>query len=114
MKTFDDMIGTEVKFYGVNCNCFKIGKQVFEAIEDESDGYRSYLQSVEITKDELVFPRRMLSWVKILEWEDDYDGNYYKFTDVKDGHVWLRFGTNTTDDYYPWFYFEYQPKEAKK
>ena len=30
--------------------------------------------------------------------------------DVEDGHVWLTFGTEWYDDYYPMFRFEYKPK----
>tara|TARA_Y100000310_G_C20125841_1_gene553567 strand:- start:51 stop:242 length:192 start_codon:yes stop_codon:yes gene_type:complete len=29
------------------------------------------------------------------------------------GHVWLRFGTDNTDDYYPYFVFRHVPKEQE-
>ncbi len=49
---FDELIGEELKFYGVDNNrfCLKYGgrKTIFEAIEDENDGYRSCLGAVEI------------------------------------------------------------------
>jgi hypothetical protein len=35
-------------FYGVCDNCFKINNFVFEAVEDPSDGYRSYLESIQL------------------------------------------------------------------
>jgi hypothetical protein len=46
---------------------------------------------------------------------EEYDDNYsngVRFVDVKDGHVWLRFGTDNTDDYYPYFVFEYKPRRV--
>ena len=111
MKTFDEYVGETVSFFGVNCNCFKLGNQVFEAIEDESDGYRSYLESVEVVQGNLVFPRSKLARVKVEEFEDGYfDG--YRLVGVSDGHEWLRFGTDNIDDYYPGFIFDYSPKEA--
>lgn len=111
MKTFEDLVGQTVSFFGVNCNCFKLGNQVFEAIEDEDNGYRSYLQSVEVAQGNIVFPQHKLARVRVEEFCDGYfDG--YRLVGVTDGHEWLRFGTDNIDDYYPGFIFYYQPKQA--
>jgi len=107
---FHEVIGKTFKFYGVHDTFFKIGRYIFEVTEDESDGYRSYLDSVEARKDEkLVFLRRSFATVVVEEENDGYfDG--YVFRDTTDDYIWLKFGTDNTDDYYPYFVFEYQTK----
>lgn len=110
---FDSLVGKKHKFYGVDNNQFKLDKVVYEAIEDESDGYRSYMDSV-IAKDveKSIFFQRAISDVWLVQEDDGYfDG--YKLIDVADGHIWLRFGTDKSEDYYPWFVFEYSPKAPK-
>jgi hypothetical protein len=107
---FNDVVGKTFKFYGVHDTFFKIGRHIFEAIEDENDGYRSYLDSVEARKDEkLVFLGRSFATVVV---EEECDGCFdgYVLRDTSDNHIWLKFGTNNTDDYYPYFVFEYQTK----
>ena len=44
--------GKVYRFYGVDNNCFKLDNSVLEAVEDESDGYRSYLATVELADKE--------------------------------------------------------------
>lgn len=102
-------LNEELGFYGVDGNRFKLGANVYEAIEDESDGYRSMLQeikSVEQQPQDVFFERR-LDTVKMIE---DSDGHGYKVVSVKDGHIWLVMGTDNYDDYYPYFVFNYTPR----
>jgi hypothetical protein len=111
---FEGLVGKEFKFYGVDNNCFKLGNQVFEAIENEDDGYRSYLGSIEVRdpKSGLIFHRRSFATVLVEEdWGTYFQG--YVLRDVLDGHEWLRFGTENCDDYYPMFRFHYQAKQPK-
>jgi len=102
------------KFYGVCNNCFKIGSVVFEALEDENDGYRSSLKGVNVLTDEevksrdLIFFHESIAQVKIITDED----NLY-LADTTTGHTWLRVGTDTTDSCYPMFRFEYTPVDSK-
>ena len=111
---FEDVVGTKVNFYGVDNCTFKLGKHVFEAMEDESDGYRSYLESVEV-KDPSgqIFFRCPLAKVLVVEIDED-EFERYELVDVEDGHVWLQFGTDHADGYYPSFRFYYAPKENKQ
>jgi len=112
MKTkFESLVGQEFGFYGVDNNAFKIGRFVFEALEDEDDGYRSYLGSVEVKDPEgLIFFGRSVAKVRLEEYSfGDFEG--YRLVDVVGGHVWLKFGTDHAYDYYPCFIFEYLPKE---
>ena len=101
--------GKEFDFYGVYGHCFNLNGKVFEALEDESDGYRSYLASVELrneqTKDMIFFPNPVAR-VRV-EQDGDTDDEGFCLKRVEDGFVVLRVFTDYTDDYYPCFRFEY-------
>jgi hypothetical protein len=45
-------LGKELGFYGVDSNRFKLGSKVYEAIEDEGDGYRSSLNDINLALDQ--------------------------------------------------------------
>ena len=113
---FDKMAGKWHDFYGVDNNRFKIGNRIFEAIENEEDGYRSCLGSVERKDGEGIFFPHPVARVKIEAFNDpemDYDGiQGYRLVD-KSHHTWLIFGTGNYNDYYPYFVFRYSPKEKK-
>lgn len=115
-KSFEVLMDKEHKFYGVDNNCFKLGNQVFEVVENEDDGYRSFLGSIEILGNwkemGLIFPKYSFARVKLEESYEGYDFEGYHLIDTDDGHVWLRFGTENTSDYYPCFVFEYCAKPA--
>lgn len=104
------------KFYGVDGNLFKLGKDVFEAVEDPSDGYRSCMEEVkgpivvELMEKKPIFFKTYVDTVSIRPVDDgSFDGFELVSTDGN-GHVWLRFGTDSCDDYYPCFTFTYTPK----
>jgi hypothetical protein len=114
--------GVEYDFYGVDDLRFCLStpggvRVVFEAIEDEGDGYRSYLKTVTVSMQETgndIFFRTPIARVKVstehtnLSCVEDFDGYY--LVDVEDGHVWLYVGTADISDYYPGFIFRYEPK----
>lgn len=109
---FEEMIGQEYNFYGVDSQMFKLGRFVFEAIEDESDGLRSYLQSVEVKDRQAgIFLTRPIAKVRIEE-SDEEAFSGWVLRDIETDHVWLKVGTDYCDDYYPFFVFEYQPKKG--
>ena len=101
-------------FYGVDGERFKIGRHVIRVVEDPEDGYRSCLGYVEIDptfeNDRPIFFKRSVDTVKTYE-VDEHDFFGYELRSVKDGHVWLRFGTDHYEDYYPCFIFEYCPRK---
>lgn len=107
----NEMVGQEFDFYGVCSNEFKLDDTVFEALEDESDGYRSYLASIERTVSQGIFFKMPLARVKVVE-SSSRRGTFegWSLVDVEDGHEWLCVGTDYCDDYYPCFTFDYQPK----
>lgn len=108
-------------FYGVCGNQFKLDSTVFEAKEDESDGYRSYLETVEVVKLGGIFQYHPLAMVFVREVEDksvddcyeDGDFTGYQLVDCKTGHVWLTIGTDYSDSYYPSFTFSYEIPEVE-
>jgi hypothetical protein len=107
---FNDLVGQEFDFYGVDNTCFKLDDQVYEAVEDESDGYRSYLGCIETREAQgKIFFTTPIARV-VVEKDDDGDFEGYKLMDLHGGHEWLRFGTGAYDDWYPYFVFEYTAK----
>lgn len=119
---FLSMVGYVYDFYGVDNNTFCIGingkRCAFEAIEDEDDGYRSYLDSVVVSMKDHIFFSTPIAQVRLevhnvfhprAATEKTFEG--WRFIDVKDGHVWLTVGTDLNDDYYPYFTFDYEPKK---
>ena len=112
-KFFLSMVGYVYDFYGVDNNTFCIGiagqRCAFEALEDESDGYRSYLDNVVVSMKDHIFFQTPIAKVHLeAHTQNAFEG--WALLDVDDGHVWLLVGTDNTDDYYPSFTFTYQPK----
>lgn len=113
LATFYSLVGQEFPFFGVDNNTFKLGDTVYEAVEDESDGYRSMLEDVKVKDHEgLIFFGQPVATVRLVSDDGEFDG--YRLVDVADGHVWLRFGTDAADDYYPMFTFEYAAKAPQE
>ena len=109
--------GLKGSFYGVDGYRFKIGPTVFEAVEGESDGYRSCMAEVKAVDKEPkdIFFKRAISKVLVKDKTHGHYGTFdgYELIDLEDGHVWLELGTDNTDDYYPMFTFRYMAKEPK-
>lgn len=115
----NELVGKTFGFYGVDNLMFKLGRMVLEAKENESDGYRSYLGSIEVVDGpDPIYPlffKTPIAKVRVVRvpasktnTRDAFEG--YHLVDVVDGHVWLKVGTENTDDYYPYFVFDYTPK----
>jgi len=95
---------TLYSFYGVFSNEFKLGSIVFEALEDPNDGYRSYLDSVPMIKSSSTFSSKPLVNVYYCASED------LIYLKDETGHTWLTIGTDHSDNYYPFFIFDYTPR----
>ena len=114
---FISLVGTEVDYYGADSghNSFKIDNIAFKVIEDPNDGYRSCLGVIEYgQQNDSIFFHSPVARVRIERFQESTEyGNEnegYRLVDVEDGHVWLVFGTNHFDDYYPMFVFTHTPK----
>lgn len=104
-------------FHGVDNHRFRLGPNVFEAVEDPDDGYRSYLGSVQATDGEGIFFSNPVDTVEAVEYLEKFDSKAgtrdvegWALRSVGDGHVWLVFGTEDYWDYYPCFVFRYTPR----
>lgn len=110
---FDDIIGREFLFYGIDKYMFKLDDYIWEVL-DSYDGYHSYLETVELrsNRDKKLYKyffREPLAIVTVVK--DDLIGKGYAIADCEVDHTWLRFGTDETESYYPYFYFKYTPRE---
>lgn len=104
-------LGVRLPFYGVDNLHFKLGDKVYEVLEDGDDGYRSYLGSVEVRETSgLIFFGKPVDEVVCVKAPTDGDFDGYDIKSLRDGHVWLRFGTDDSLDWYPSFVFRYQPR----
>ena len=116
MFDFDTMIvpGDCYDFYGIDDRRFKLGFDddvtiVLEALEDPHDGYRSYLNCVRVNNvSDCIFFSTPVAKVHV-EIIEMGRRTGYKLVDIETNHVWLTFGTNDSDSYYPYFFFEYDP-----
>lgn len=120
MTTFFDLQDTRVGFCGVDNNTFCVvtaaGERLaFEVVEDPDDGYRSALKEVvQVPLDGLIFFAEPVVTLTVRSEGDNekrpqFDGDHLV---DDDGHIWLRFGTDHYDDYYPSFTFEYDPPKT--
>jgi len=106
---FDKLIGQNAKLYACNdLNCFQLGTVVFEVLEDESDGYRSYLGEVKIVRADAE-KGAFLDEVIIQDIGGENNNEGYNLVSTRTKHVWLSFGTNNDDSYYPCFFFSFTP-----
>lgn len=87
---------------------FRLDGVVYEAIEDESDGYRSELREIRAvyTKPRNVFiPTEVLS-----SFGEGSSFHVLYFYDARTAKVVLEVGTNNDDDYYPNFVACFTPE----
>jgi len=121
---FAALEGMELEYFGADdaAHEFKLDDIIFKVLEDPDDGYRSHLGVIEYgTQSDSIFFRTSLGKVRIETYTGEHKGDGlsseacqgYRLVDVADGHVWLRFGTDNTDDYYPYFVFRHMPKEQE-
>jgi len=127
-KMMKMLFDKEFYFYGVFNNMFKIDDLVMEALEDPNDGYRSSMGAVchYKSKDDVKtqFHKKPLARVELEAFNgaledlglDSYDDNFdgYVLRDLDTNHIWLVFGTDHADDYYPCFKFWYNPDKNQK
>ncbi len=115
----ETLIGIDLDFYGAESQAFKVDGVVFEVLEDPDDGYRSHMAGVLARSGKnYSFYEKPFATVAIEKnnVEKRETGcvermHGYQLIDVKDCHVWLAFGTEWYDDYYPMFRFSYTPKD---
>lgn len=107
VKELSDLIGTGFHpYYGTCQHVIKIGDNLFEAVEDEDDGYRSFCEEIKRIepRDGLIFPAHPIAIVEVVNKNHEDD----KTLLLRDAFIkfdWLEVGTSNTNDYYPYFTF---------
>lgn len=88
---------------------FELDGQVYEAVENPSDGYRSYMDRLVISNKQV---RNKIPETQVVcVYRDDSDCDLLDFIDCKNGKVFLTIGTRHVGDYYPVCIFEYSPEK---
>lgn len=100
------------RYEKVNSVKFELDGIIYMATENPDDGYRSYMNELEIISEPLKFKIPQMQVVCVHETRGEYSSksDILSFIDVENGKVFLRIGTENTDDYYPYCLFEYKPK----
>lgn len=140
--------GGTYELYGADNTSFCIGvngaRMVLEAVENPSDGYRSYFGCFRSSEVGKIFFGGPIARVKLSEGgrsrkircfcngndpynplledrpckyhteEQQRNFSGWVLKDVDSGHEWLTVGTDYGEDYYPCFVFYYQPDPSKK
>lgn len=87
---------------------FRLDGVVYEAIEDESDGYRSAMDEIRVVDTPMINAFQPVEVVAIDPGDSDRD--CVSFCDTVTGKGVLEVGTDFSDDYYPCFVASYQPE----
>jgi hypothetical protein len=127
--TLDDLVGehvlTGVDFGSVtftegwhggetaNTCVFELDDVVYTVTEDPSDGYRSSMESIAKggTVTNRFPPCRVVGSMKVPD-PDSYESSHdvLELRDVTTGLIVLEVGTGNTDDYYPYYVANFDPK----
>jgi hypothetical protein len=104
----------ETRWDGIEERCyvkFTLDGIHYLAVENPSDGYRSYMEDLQTTDDPCEIPLPNVEVVCHMEEDDEWDKNdILVFVDAANGKEILRIGTGKCDDYYPYCEMEYTPE----
>lgn len=90
---------------------FILDKKTYTAIEDPSDGYRSSMREIKLSKVVIKNTFTPVQVFGIMRGKENYNENHViDFYDVKTGKIVLSVGTSNSDDYYPSFVAEFTPE----
>lgn len=90
------------------CFKFTLDGVTYLAIEDEDDGYRSFMRELQVSSEPCNTP---LPDILIrCEYEDGIERDILKIYEVASGNLILEMGTDSTDDYYPYCIMRYYPE----
>jgi hypothetical protein len=88
---------------------------------DPDDGYRSYLESPQVIDGnppdyvtKFYTPIAVVTAIWSDDWEEIDKEYFYDFLRVigDDGYLWCQAGTNYDDEYYPYAYVSWHPRET--
>jgi len=110
----EESVKAEYGDYYENCSVcrFRLDGNVYVAVEDPEDGYRSCLREIKIMPDATmknVFPEGKVFARHRTEGEYSSKDDVIEFIDMTTGEVVLEIGTCDLDDYYPGFVANFNP-----
>lgn len=94
----------------VNAISFILDNITYTAVEDPDDGYRSYMDKIVVSDNNLsnMFePQRVMAIMRV---NTTHANDILDLYDVRTGLIVLSVGTNNTYEYYPYCVFEYRPE----
>jgi hypothetical protein len=102
-----------------DCNYvkFRLDGITYMAVEDPDDGYRSMCRNLEVVDEECrtKLPDILVECKMRDDEHDDIWGteenDILEFYDTDNKQMFMAVGTGNTNDYYPYFVFEYMPEE---
>jgi hypothetical protein len=89
-----------------NTMSFRMNGNIYTAMENPVDGYRSCLGYV---KKGGVIDTEFPPCTVVSYYSDDDSEDILRFIDLNTGKTVLELGTNNTDNYYPWCVMEFHP-----
>ena len=92
----------------VGCIKFTLDGVTYRALENPSDGYRSWMEELETTNESCKYKLPNTDVVCMVNTSGD--GLFLEFVDVVNGKIFMRIGTSNYNDYYPCCVFEYTPE----
>ncbi len=95
---------------------FRLDGVTYMAVEDPNDGYRSCCRELEIVDEEC--KTKLPDILVECKMRDDFHDNIFgtekndilEFYDTNNKQMFMAVGTGNTNDYYPYFAFEYMPE----
>lgn len=95
----------------VGCVKFTLDDITYMAVENPSDGYRSYCDDLVVVNESCLTKLPNIEVMCCHITECGYgNGDLLDFIDANNGKRFLRIGTENVDDYYPCCVFDYTPE----
>jgi hypothetical protein len=115
---FHNLIGLEGTYEGADEQelVFKFDNILWQAKEDDMDGYRSMLDYVvyaDNSTQRKFISHKNLAKVVLESIDNTETGGHfagYILKDITDDHIWLKIGTSYIDEWYPCVIFQHNPK----
>jgi hypothetical protein len=111
-----DMVNRQFEIWYAleDCQCinFVLDGVTYTAIEDPGDGYRSSMEKLIVTNDQVMNTFAPVQVMATVSDKDRYgsEAKILVLTDTANGKVVLQVGTENIDDYYPGFLGEWIPQ----
>lgn len=91
---------------------FRLDGKVYTAVENPDDGYRSSMEKIFVSDDEMknVFPPQRVLGIHRTKGEYSDVDDVLELRDIVTGGLVLEVGTSNVEDYYPCFVGRFDPK----